>query len=127
MEMHDSENAGVTGVISNIISFIVGASGQGGFKGIKGKFSRDNLVSYSVPMPGEVRLTRLDTNTSVTLTYDPSCVPPESMMQPLMGKSLQDLASEEEQHTFGKLWQNRVKEILLNSALHNQLITIIKD
>jgi len=127
VEMHDSENAGVTGVISNIISFIVGAGEQGGFKGIKGKFSRDNLVSYSVPMLGEVRLTRLDTNTSVTLTYDPSCVPPESMMQPLMGKSLQGLASEEEQHTFGKLWQNRVKEILLNSALHNQLITIIKD
>jgi hypothetical protein len=127
IEMHDSETDGVSGVICNVISFIVGASGIGGFKGIQGNFSRDNLVSYNVPMSGEVKLTRLDTNQSVTLSYDPSSVPADAMMQPLMGKSLQGLASEEEKRTFGKLWQKRVEEILLHSANHPQLITITKD
>jgi len=127
VEMHTSKTEGVTGVICNVISFIIGASDAGGFKGIQGNFSRDNLVSYNVPMSGEVKLTRLDTNQSVTLSYDPSSVPADTMMQPLMGKSLQGLASEDEKRTFGTLWQKRVEEILLHNANHPQLITIIKD
>ena len=127
VEMQAAETEGVTGVICNVISFIVGASGQGGFKGIQGNFSRDNLIAYHIPMSGEVKLTRLDTNKSVILSYNPSSVPADPMMQPLMGKSLKGLASEDEKHTFGTLWQKRVEEILLHSANHSQLITIIKD
>jgi hypothetical protein len=78
-------------------------------------------------MQGEVKLTRLDTNKSVILSYNPSSVPADPMMQPLMGKSLQGLASEDEKRTFGKLWQARVEKILLNNANHTQLITITKD
>ena len=127
VEMRDAKNDGVTGVIANVIAFIIGASDLGGFKGIQGKFSRDNLIDFSIPMNGEVRLTRLDTNESVTLSYNPSLVMPEAMMQPLMGKSLQGLASAEEKKTFGELWQKRVKEILLSTQLHNKIITILKD
>lgn len=127
IEMQSAENEGVTGVVCNIISFIVGASGVGGFKGIQGNFSRNNLIRYNVPMNGEVKLTRLDTNESVTLSYDPSMVMPDAMMQPLMGKSLQGLASKEELKTFGKLWQKRVKEILLSTHLHDKMISILKD
>jgi len=127
VEMHDSETDGVTGVICNVISFIIGASGRGGFKGIQGNFSRDNLISYDTDMQGEVKLTRLDTNASVTLSYNPSSIPADPMMQPLMGKSLKGLASKDEQHTFGQLWQARVEKILLNNADHPQLITITKD
>jgi len=127
VEMSAAETEGVTGVICNVISFIVGASGLGGFKGIQGNFSRDNLVAYNIPMDGEVKLTRLDTNQSVTLSYNPSCVPADAMMQPLMGKSLQGIASKEEKKTFGQLWQKRVEEILLNTTLHSRMITITKD
>jgi len=127
VEMHASEAEGVTGVIANVISFIVGASGVGGFKGIQGKFSRDNLVAYNRPMQGEVKLTRLDTNESVTLSYNPSIIMPDAMMQPLMGKTLQGMATQEEKETFGKLWQKRVKELLLSTDLHDKIITIIKD
>jgi len=125
--MHALEEEGVTGVICNIISFITGASGVGGFKGIQGNFSRDNLVSYNIPMSGEVKLTRLDTNESVTLSYDPSSIPPDTMMKPLMGKSLQGLASEDEKRIFRELWQKRVEEVLCNSASYPQLITITKE
>lgn len=124
VSMRDQESDGVTGVVCNVISFITGANGESGFKGIQGYFSRDNLVSYNVPMEGEVKLTRLDTEQSVVLSYDPSIVPGDPMMRQLMGKSLQGLASEEEKEHFGKLWQKRVETILLSSDLWDQMITI---
>ena len=127
IEMKEAQSEGVTGVVCNVMAFIIGASGEGGFKGIQGNFSRDNLVTYNVPMNGEVKLTRLDINESVTLSYNPSSVMPDAMMQPLMGKSLQGIATKEEQETFGKLWQKRVEEILLNTHIHDKIITITKD
>lgn len=125
VEMRDSESAGVTGVTANILSYILGAGGAGGFKGIQGNFSRDNLLFYGVPINAEVKLTRLDTMQSVNLSYDASLVKTDEQMKPLMGKSLMGLASKEEKNIFQTLWQNRVEEILLNND--TRLITITKD
>jgi len=127
VDMNKAETDGVTGVIGTIIAFIVGASGDGGFKGIQGNFSRNNLLAYGVEMTGEVKLTRLDTQQSITLSYNPSSILPDSMMQPLMGKSLQGMASNEEKKQFGELWQQRVEKILLNTELHDTIISIKKD
>jgi len=124
VSMREDEAEGVTGVICNVISFIVGANGKSGFKGIMGNFSRDNLVSYNVPMDGEVTLTRLDTDTSVTLSYDASMVPGDPAMKQLMGKTLEGVASAEEKAQFGKLWQARVEKILLSTDLWDQMVTI---
>jgi len=124
VSMRDQESDGVTGVVCNVISFITGANGKSGFKGMQGYFSRDNLVSYNIPMKGEVKLTRLDTEQSVVLSYDPSIVPKEPMMRQLMGKSLQGLASKEEKEHFTKLWQKRVETILLSNDLWDQMITV---
>ncbi|KYJ86040.1 hypothetical protein [Sulfurovum riftiae] len=126
VSMRDGEAEGVTGVICNVISFIAGANGISGFKGIGGHFSRNNLVSYDVPMEGEVKLTRLDTDSSVVLSYNASIVPGDPAMQQLMGKSLQGLASEGERKEFGRLWQARVEKILLSPELWDQMITITK-
>ena len=126
VSMKESEIQGVTGVTCNVISFIVGANGASGFKGLNGNFSRDNLVSYDVPMEGEVTLTRLDTNESVTLSYNPSSVPADAMMQPLMGKCMQGKASDEEKKTFGRLWQARVENILLSTDLLESMILVKK-
>jgi len=127
VSMRDGEAEGVTGVICNVISFIVGANGASGFKGLNGNFSRNNLVSYNVPMEGEVKLTRLDTDESVTLSYNPSMIPADAMMQPLMGKCMQGLASEGERKQFGKLWQARVEKILLGTENWDKMISISKD
>ena len=124
VSMRDGEEDGVTGVICNVISFIAGTNGKSGFKGIQGRFSRNNLVSYDVPMDGEVKLTRLDTETSVVLSYDPSSVPADPSMQHLMGKSLQGMASPEEKQKFGELWQKRVETILLSEELWDKMVTI---
>jgi hypothetical protein len=124
ISMRESETAGVTGVICNVISFIAGANGASGFKGLNGNMARNNLVSYNIPMDGEVTLTRTDTDQSVTLSYDSSMVPGDPMMQALMGKSMQGLATPEEKKEFGKLWQARVEKILLSTDLWDQMITV---
>jgi formylmethanofuran dehydrogenase subunit E len=127
VSMRDGEKDGVTGVICNVISFVVGANGAGGFKGLNGNMSRNNLVSYDVPMDAEVKLTRVDTNESVTLSYDSSMIPADPMMQPLMGKAMQGLASENEKKEFGRLWQARVEKILLSTDMWDKMITVKKD
>ncbi len=127
VSMREGEADGVTGVICNVISFIAGANGASGFKGLNGNMARNNLVNYNVSMDGEVKLTRKDTNTSVTLSYNSSMVPADAMMQPLMGKCMQGLASAGEKKQFGILWQERVEKILLSTELWNTMISIKKD
>ena len=124
--MRDGEADGVTGVICNVISFIIGANGLSGFKGIGGNFSRDNLVSFNEIMEGELKLTRLATDESVTLSYDPSIISADPRMKDLMMKSLQCRSCAEENEEFGKLWQARVEKILLSTELWDQMITIQK-
>jgi len=124
VSMRDDEEDGVTGVICNVIAFIAGANGANGFKGIKGNFPRNNLISYNVPMAGEVTLTRTDTKKSVSVSYNPSMIPADPMMQPLMGKSIQGIASEEERKQFGELWQARVEKILCSPELWSEMITV---
>jgi formylmethanofuran dehydrogenase subunit E len=126
VSMREDETQGVTGVICNVISFLAGANGASGFKGLNGNMARNNLVSYNVPMDAEVKLTRTDTNQSVTLSYDSSMIPGDPMMQPLMGKCMQGVATAEEKKAFGKLWQARVEKILLSTELWDQMITITK-
>jgi hypothetical protein len=115
---------GTIGVIGNIISFIVGAGAEEGFKGIQGKFPRNNLLAYDQEMMGEVTLTRIDNNLSVSLSYDPSIIPDDPKLKPLMTKVLSGNASDQEEKRFKALWQERVKEILLTEALRTKMVQV---
>ena len=124
VEIKGNKSEGTVGVIGNIISFIVGASGEEGFKGVQGKFSRNNQIAYGQPMAGEVTLRRRDNHTSVSLSYDPSCIQGDERIKPLMGKVLQGNASEKEANLFKALWQERVKKILLTEALRDKMLQL---
>ncbi|UPT77189.1 hypothetical protein MN086_09020 [Sulfurovum sp. XGS-02] len=124
ISMKGKRSEGTVGVTGNIISFIVGANGEEGFKGIQGNFSRNNLIAYDQPMAGDVTLGRIDTNLSVSLSYDPSVIPGDQRLKPLMGKILQGKASEQERNIFKALWQERVKEILLTKMLRDKMIQV---
>jgi hypothetical protein len=124
LAMRHNKTDGVTGVIANVIAYIVGASDSGGFKGINGRFSRAGLIAFDIEMQGEVRLTRLDTEESVELSYDSSVVPPDERMKPLMGKLVQGIATPEEKKLFGELWQKRVETILLSTDLWDSMVTM---
>ncbi len=122
IELRDGVEESVVGVTANIIAYIVGAGEKGGFKGIKGQFNRANLLSFNADIDKEVRLTRTDTNKSVSLSYNPSMIEADEKTMPLMGKNIQGLASKEEKILFNNLWQKRVKDILLSTHLHNQIV-----
>lgn len=113
VELRDSKSAGTTGVLANVASFITGAKEEDGFKGLQGKYFRNNLLKFEVAMKGEMRFTRLDNQESVEVGYDLSNIVLSNFNPSLMQKGLQNIATKEEFETFGAAWQQRVKEILL--------------
>ena len=124
IEFKNRKDVGVVGVTANVMAFIVGASDEGGFKGIGGNFSRNDLLVFNASIEDEVRFTRLDTQKSISLNYYPDTIPPDSSMQPLMKKMMQKTASPEEKKAFGVLWQKRVEAILLESSKHAELVRV---
>ncbi len=105
---------GVAGVIANVVTQITGATEHSGFKGLNGKFARNNLMEFGADIPAQMEFKRLDTGKSVTVNYDPSSIGGNPKMQELMGKLMQGVASSEEKKEFGELWQERVKAIFDN-------------
>ena len=107
----DDVNKGVTGVISNVITQITGATEKTGFKGLNGNFARNNLMEFNANIESEILFMRLDTKACVTVNYNPSSVGSSPEMQGLMGKMMQGVATQEEKLEFGRVWQQRVSDI----------------
>ncbi len=124
VELRGALDEGVEGVIGSCIGLITGASNEGGFKGLGGRFARNNRLGYGAEIEADVRLTRIDTGESVELSYNPSAVPGSPRMQELMQKVMQQTATEDERRDFGELWQERVKKILLQKDLWPHMVTI---
>lgn len=115
IEFKEPKESGVTGVIGSVLGFILGASDSGGFSGIGGKFNRRDLLKYNISdVKGMVRFTRIDNNSFIELNLDTSKVPGNPKMKELMQKTLMGSASKEESEEFKKLWQDRVKYMLTN-------------
>lgn len=108
--------SGVTGVMSNVVSLITGATQGSGFKGIGGKFDRRNLLLFNAAIGGEMRFERTDNGAAVIVAYHPELVPPAPEMKELMPLVLSGAAGDEERKEFGRLWQDRVKRILIDNA-----------
>ncbi len=124
VDMRDAVDAGTTGVVASVAGLITGAAGEGGFKGLGGRFARRNLLSFGVAMSGELRLTRTDTGAAAEAAYHPEVVPPDPAMQPLMAKLLSGEATPDERTEFGRLWQLRVKRILIDHWDDPALVTL---
>jgi len=125
VEFKESLEDGVAGVISNVVSNITGATENSGFKGLNGKFSRVDLMKFNSQIDSSAKFTRVDTNQSVEVYYNPQVVPADPNMQILMQKLMQNKANEEEAKEFGRLWQSRVEEILCNTQKYPDLIKVI--
>ncbi|WP_294963062.1 FmdE family protein [Sulfurimonas sp.] len=115
VEFKESLEDGVTGVISNVVSQITGATDKSGFKGLAGKFARHSLMDFDSQISSSARFTRVDTGKCVDVIYDPSSIMPSQNMQPLMQKMMGGLAKLSEIKEFGELWQDRVKRIFENT------------
>ena len=101
-----------TGVVALVLSNITGATDNMGFTGIMGKYSRRNLLFYGVNINTNVRLTRLDTNKSIEIIYNPhKVVSPGEIMQSAIGPN----ATAESKSAFGENWQKMVQTIFDNT------------
>jgi len=126
VELKEPKDSGVTGVIGAVIGYICGASDDGGFSGIGGKFNKRDLLKFSSSSnKGAIKITRLDSGSYIELNTDLSKVPGNPNMSTLMQKSLLGQASQEEQNEFKRLWQARVEYILTNKDSWSEIAKIV--
>jgi hypothetical protein len=123
VEMQGAADEGVEGVIANCIGLVTGAAGETGFKGLAGNFARNDRLFFAADIACEVKLTRLDNGAEACMSYDPSAVPGNPQMGPLMQKIMQGAATPEERRTFGSLWQQRVEAIMTHPERWAELVT----
>lgn len=121
IQIAEDMEEGTAGVISNVIAYITGATGKSGFKGIKGQFVRHSLMAFNQDVPS-LRFTRMDTQKSVDLFYTPELVPSHPQQMPLMQTILQGKADTQQKKEFGRLWQERVKTILIDNFENKKVI-----
>ena len=120
---HDS-TSGVTGVIANIVTLVTGATHDTGFKGLAGRFDRRNLLFFNAEVGDELRFTRKDNGAAVDVTAHLERVPGDPRMGELMAACLTGRADDATQREFGRLWQERVRAILLDHARDAQVIVV---
>lgn len=124
VELKESRDEGVAGVIGAIITLITGASDKAGFKGLGGQYSRANLLNFNADISSSVRFTRVDNGQSVDVFYDPSSVKPDERMESFMKKVVTQSASEDEIKEFGDMWQDRVRRILIDNFYNEDVIRV---
>jgi hypothetical protein len=124
VEMRDAADAGVTGVIAAVVGMLTGAAGAGGFKGIGGRFDRQDLLSFDAPIEGEVRFTRADTGRSVEASAHPEVAPMPPGLRAAIGQALQPGASPAARAAFGEGWQERVRALLVDHVDDPNLIVL---
>lgn len=128
VHMPAPETEGTTGVVAQVLALLTGATGQGGFKGIGGRFARNGLLSFANPSEendGAVRFERLDTGTAVTVAFDAGRVPPDTSQRERMQAVIQNRETPEQQAEFARLWQARVQKILLEHADDQALVRVV--
>jgi hypothetical protein len=111
VELRGRVEEGVTGVVASVAGFITGAAGEGGFKGIAGRFERRGLLVFDAPIAADLRFTRLDTGRAVEQDLPRAAALSPALMNGLR-RSLSPEATAQEREAFGRGWQARVSELL---------------
>lgn len=122
VELSAAQADDVAGVTAAVASLLTGGAGEGGFKGLGGRYSRRNLLVFAADIDADLRFTRLDTGARVAVNYHPEVVPAPAELQELMPKLFAGTASAAEETEFGRLWQLRVKRILIDHFDDPELI-----
>lgn len=115
---------GVVGVIASVAGLVTGAAGSGGFQGLAGRHARRDLLTYGVPMRGEMRFTRMDNGQSVEVSHHPTAAPRPPDLRVQMQAALSPGASSAQREAFAHTWQGWVRAMLIDHADDPALITI---
>ena len=122
--MRDPQDAGVVGVIASVAGLVTGAAGNGGFKGLAGRHARRNLLTFDVPMRGEMRFTRLDTGQSVEVSHHPEAVARPAELKMQMQAALAPEADDAQREAFQQTWHGWVSAMLIDHADDAALIVV---
>jgi len=107
---------GVAGVMASVATLLTGAAGEGGFKGIAGRFERRDRLAFGGDIDGEIQFTRRDTGEGVIASLNAAAVPLHADARPLFQRVLGGEASPAEAQEFRRLWQERVRQLLIDHA-----------
>lgn len=125
VDMRQPADAGVAGVIASVAALITGAANESGFKGLAGRFGRQGLLSFAVPIDGEMRFTRMDTGQSIELAHHPQAVSRPAGLAELMRDALAPQADAATRRAFARAWQSWVRTMLLDHADDPALIAVL--
>ena len=112
VELRQPLDEGVAGVIASVIGLVTGAANAGGFKGLAGRFGRQDLLAFGVPMHGDIRFTRLDTGQSVEFTRRGHGLPRSGDLTQLLRAALAPAAPDDARRAFAQAWSDWVAQLL---------------
>lgn len=124
IDVREPFDEGTTGVMASVLGLLTGAAAEGGFAGLGGQFVRRGLMRFGMPITTHLRLTRTDTGQAVLAQANVQKVPGDPQTMRLMQLCLAGTASESERAEFGRLWQARVRRILLDHAFDDAVFQI---
>jgi hypothetical protein len=124
VELRGAAADATVGIVANVASLITGAAGEGGFKGIAGRFVRRDLLSFEAPIAGDIRFTRLDTGACVEASLHADAVAPRPETKSLLQDALAGDATPAARDAFAALWQERVARMLVEHAGDPRLVEV---
>ena len=122
--MREPQEAGVVGVIASVAGLVTGAAGNGGFNGLAGRYTRRKLLTFEVPMRGEMRFTRQDTGQSVEVSHHPEAAPRPPELRLQMQAALAPESNRAQRDAFAITWQGWVRAMLIDHADDPALIRV---
>lgn len=125
VELRQAVDEGVAGVVAGVAGLVTGAAGEGGFKGLAGRFARRGLLRFGVPMSGEIRFTRLDDGRAVELSHRPQRVPRPAGLSELLRDALAPQASPAARRAFADAWQGWLQVLLTEHADDPALVEVV--
>jgi len=111
---------------AQVISLITGASGRTGFKGLGGRYARNNRLFFDASNPefNTYIFQREDNRRTVKVVYNPQAIGGDPRTGDLIGPVLDGTATPEQKALFIELWQANVRKILLEDDSYPGLFEV---
>lgn len=122
--LRENIDSGVAGVIASVAGLLTGAAGEGGFKGLGGRYSRRNLLQFGVAGSNGMSFTRRDTNVAVDCELHLESVPADPRLGGLLAAVVSGTADASARRLFGEVWQERVRRILIDRGDDPELVRL---
>ncbi|KRT56149.1 FmdE family protein [endosymbiont of Ridgeia piscesae] len=130
IRIQGAQDQGVLGPISQVFTLLTGAAPENGFQGLGGQHARNGLLRFEPAYgdaAGPFTFERGDTGKRVTVSYDPSCIPPRPEMGAHLQQILQGSAEAETKEAFRSAWRERVLNILADGGQSTVAVTVTRE